>query len=371
MEKVSIGIAGLGFGREFIPIYQDHPNVDKVAINSRNPETLKRIGDAHGIPEELRFLDYNDMIACTQLNAIHVVTPPATHADYVLRALRAGKHTACTVPMGLTIEELKEICKVKRETGLKYMMMETAVYTREYLYAKNLVETGQLGRIQFVRGSHMQDMGLDGWGEFWLGFPTMWYGTHAIGPLLDITNGTPEYVICHGSGRVKPELAARYNCPFAVETTTIKLRDNDVVAEATRSLYDTVRQYRESFDVYGTKMAFEWEQLVDDGCAIHDGGEVAHRVVPPDVFDGIPESIRKYARPEEIADPNQPSFIQGSGHGGSHPHLVHEFVSALIEDREPAVDVLRSAYFTAAGICSHTSAMQDGQRVYVPDFSKE
>ena len=160
MEKISIGVAGLGFGREFVPIYMKHPDVDKVAINCRTRETLDKVGQEEGIPEELRFSSYDEMLACPDLDAIHVVTPPHTHYDYVMRALDAGKNVACTVPMGLSVEELKNICKKVRQTGLKYMMMETAIYTREYLYAKNLVETGQLGKIQFVRGSHMQDMRL-------------------------------------------------------------------------------------------------------------------------------------------------------------------------------------------------------------------
>ena len=39
-EKINVGIVGLGFGKEFIRIYQNHPNVDKVAICTRNPKTL-------------------------------------------------------------------------------------------------------------------------------------------------------------------------------------------------------------------------------------------------------------------------------------------------------------------------------------------
>lgn len=371
MKKISIGVAGLGFGREFVPIYLKHPNVDKVAINCRNPETLKTVGDLNGIPENLRFTSYDEMLACPDLDAIHVVTPPFTHYDYVMRSLDAGKHTACTVPMGLSIEELKGICKKVRQTGLKYMMMETAIYTREYLYAKDLVTSGKMGKIQFVRGSHMQDMGIDGWADCWLGFPPMWYGTHAIGPLIDITQSFPEYVVCHGSGTLRPELAEKYNSPFAIETTTIKLKDTDVVAEATRSLYDTVRQYRESFDVYGTKMAFEWEQLIDEGCAVHYGGEEAGRVFPPDVTENLPEEIRAFSKKENISDPTLPSFIQGSGHGGSHPHLAHEFVMSLVEDRKPYVNEIVAANFTAAGICSHESAMKGAEKVYIPDFTKD
>jgi hypothetical protein len=69
-------------------------------------------------------------------------------------------------------------------------------------------------------------------------------------------------VVCHGSGKLSEDLARRYNSPFAVETATFTLKNSDVVAEATRSLFDVVRQYRESYDVYGTKMSFEWQGLL-------------------------------------------------------------------------------------------------------------
>src|SRR5690606_33228831 len=148
----------------------------------------------------------------------------------------AGKHTACTVPMATTIDELKAITAAKKKAGKVYMMMETAIYTREFLYAKELKESGKLGKVQFARGSHMQDMGLEGWLEYWLGFPPMHYATHAVSPLFHITDSYPDSVVCHGSGSISEELAGKYGSPFAVETATFKLQNSGVAVEATRSL---------------------------------------------------------------------------------------------------------------------------------------
>ena len=90
--------------------------------------------------------------------------------------------------MATTVEECLAIAKASAETGKKYMMMETAVYGREFLYAKELVESGRLGKIQFMRGSHQQNMGLPGWPDYWYGFPPMHYATHAVSPLLALAN---------------------------------------------------------------------------------------------------------------------------------------------------------------------------------------
>lgn len=369
-EKINVGIVGLGFGKEFIRIYQNHPNVDKVAICTRNPKTLQAIGEEFGIEESLRFSNFDDMVACQALDAIHVVTPIGEHAKQSLKSLNAGKHTACTVPMATTVEDCKAIVEASKANNKLYMMMETAVYTREFLYIKDLVDSGKLGRVQFVRGSHMQNMGMEGWPDYWLGLPPFHYGTHAIAPLTCIIDKDIESVICHGSGRIQPELAAHYGSPFAVETCTMTFHDSDVCGETTRALYDTVRQYRESFDIYGDKMAYEWDQIEDEGACLFEGGESARRIHAPDVTAGLPESIQPFTKREQIVDVNHVSFIQGAGHGGSHPHLVHEFVSAIIEGRQPSVNAVRAANITCAGICAHDSAMKGGERIYLPDFTK-
>src|SRR5690606_39741807 len=85
-------------------------------------------------------------------DAIHIVTPVPEHAKMTLASLNAGKHTACTIPMAMTVEDCQAIVDAKRKANKVYMMMETALYTREFLYGLKLAENGDLGEIQFVRG---------------------------------------------------------------------------------------------------------------------------------------------------------------------------------------------------------------------------
>ena len=212
------------------------------------------------------------------------------------------------------------------------------------------------------------DMGLEGWPEYWLGFPPFWYGTHAISPLLLINNTLAEYVVGHGSGHISDDLAKRYGSPFACETLTLKLKDTDIVAEATRALYETVRQYRESFDVYGTKMSYEWDQIADEGSALFDGGENARRIVAPDTDELLIDELKSFTKREVILNKDNVSFIQGSGHGGSHPHLVQEFIGSIIEEREPLLNAKVSANITAVGICGHESCLRDGEKITLPQF---
>ena len=62
------------------------------------------------------------------------------------------------------------------------------------------------------------------------------------------------------------------------------------------------------------------------------------------------------------------SFIQGAGHGGSHPHMVHQFLRAIVEERDSEIDAEKAANWTCTGLCAHESAMKGGEKIYLPDF---
>ncbi len=371
--KIRVAIVGLGFGAEFIPIYQNHPDAEMYAICRRNKSELNKVGDKFGI--KTRYADYNELLADPNVDVVHINSPIPDHAPQSIAALKAGKHVACTVPMATDIEGCRQIVDLQRKTGKVYMMMETVVYSREYLFVKELYDKGELGRIQFLRGSHQQDM--EGWPSYWPGLPPMWYATHCVSPCLAIMSkpGAPahaESVVCHGSGRIREELIKHYNSPFAIESATFKIRGSDVVAEVTRSLFDTARQYRESFDVFGSKKSFEWQQVENEEPVIHQLGlpepEIPKRTKVPDYAKLLPQPIQRFTQPAAIQDAEHLSFIQGGGHGGSHPHLVHNFLQAVLGKKPAFPDAPTSANWTMVGLCAHQSAMAGGERVQIPQL---
>jgi predicted dehydrogenase len=367
-KKINIAIVGLGFGAEFIPIYQRHPQANMYAICQRSADKLKAIGDAFGV--EKRYTKYVDVLADPNVDAVHINSPIPDHAPQALLALRAGKHVACTVPMATTLDECREIVALARQTGRKYMMMETVVYAREFLYVKELYDRGELGRVQYLQASHQQEMG--GWPGYWEGLPPMHYATHCVGPCLALVRGEAEYVSCFGSGRIDEKLIPKYDSPFAVESTQIKYADSDLSARIYRSLFNTARQYRESFDVYGSKKSFEWPLVEGEEPIIHSGEE-PRRVKVPDYAGRLPQEIRSFTTRGvyDMAENQHLSFKQGGGHGGSHPHLAHEFVTALVEDREPYPSAVQSANWTCVGICAHQSALAGGEIVHLPEFTRQ
>jgi hypothetical protein len=94
-------------------------------------------------------------------------------------------------------------------------------------------------------------------------------------------------------------------------------------------------------------------------------------VVVPDYAHLLPEEIRMFTTKGvyDLDEQQHLSFTQGAGHGGSHPHLAHEFISALVEGRSPYPDAVQSANWTCVGICAHQSAMEGGVIVELPGFT--
>lgn len=368
--KIRVGIVGLGFGAEFIPLYQRHPDAELHSICQRNPEKLRQVGNAFKV--ERRFTDYAAMLKDPELDAVHINSPIPDHAGMTLAALAAGKHVMCTVPMATTVEDCRRIVEAVKATGLTYMMAETVVYAREFLFVKELYDKGELGKIQFLQASHQQDM--DGWPDYWPGLPPMHYATHCVGPCLALTRADAEAVSCFGSGTIRPELIGKYNSPFAVESCHIRFRASDLSARVHRSLFDTARQYRESFDVYGTKKAFEWPLIEGEAPVLHTAKRPEHdiptRVVVPDYAHLLPGALRPFTTKGVYGeDQAHLSFTQGGGHGGSHPHLVHEFVSALAQGRQPYPNHIQAANWTCTGILAHESALRGGETLRLPEWS--
>ncbi len=377
-KKVNVVLAGCGFGDCFVPIYQAHPDCGEVAVCDTDPAKLAGTGDRFSVGT--RFNTLEQALKDDRFDAVHLVTPIPYHARQAVAVLESGRHCACTVPMATSIADLRAITRAQRKSKKNYMMMETAVYTRHMFHAMEMLQKGELGRIQFLRGAHYQDM--ENWPPYWNGLPPMWYATHAVSPLLALAGCAARKVHCVGSGVMRASLRKTYGNPFPIETAIFQLEKPNLCAEVTRTLFATARGYTESFSAYGSKAGFEWEQVEGDENPVvfrlrpdlaekgQRGLPVHHeRVEPRDRQDLLPPEIARFTVPSRYDETNpQKTFHVGGGHGGSHPHLVHEFVRSIVEKRKPRINEKVAADWTAAGICAHESAMNGGKGVVLPHF---
>ncbi len=379
---INVAVVGLGFGEEFLPLYAAHPSVGSIAIVDPSMERLAEVGNRHGVRD--RYTAFGDMLADGRWDAVHILAPVALHAEYTLAALAAGKHCACAVPMATEIDDLNAIVSAQQTSGKNYMMMETSVYGREYLVAAEMYRAGDLGTLTLYRGYHVQN--LDGYPDYWRGYPPMKYVTHALSPFLALTGSPVSEVTACGSSRLTKHRLGHYNNPFPVEVGLFRLADGDVIGDITMSFFQTARSYVEGFSIYGDQRSLEWSGAPGDAMRVFDlhppldsdqlrrgwRGRAADEstLEPPDFADRLPDELAGFVRSYTFTPHDGgPAVSKSAGHGGSHPHLVDEFVTSIVEGRPPAIDAVTSAAWTAPGIVAHESALRGGERLQVPTFS--
>ncbi|MDQ2848630.1 MAG: Gfo/Idh/MocA family oxidoreductase [Actinomycetota bacterium] len=375
-RQLTVAVVGLGFGQDFVPIYLSHQDVASVVLvepdTARRQQVSARFGIADG------YADIAEALADPTVDAVHILAPVFLHADMVVAALDAGKHVACAVPMATTLADLDRIIAAQRRSGTNYMMMETTVFGREYLVVDEMHRRGEFGDLALYRGYHIQN--LEGFPVYWQGYPPMHYVTHALSPILSLLDTTVASVRCQGAGKLAAGNATGgFNNPYPTEVGLFTLRDSDVLANITMSFFQTARSYIEGFSLYGDRRGIEWPLDNEGDLTVFDmfppsqgnrGNRVETRSLAPQDFpERLPASLQQFVRESEIQLAGMPEPTQLSAqHSGSHPYLVNEFVGSIAENRPPLIDALRSANWTAPGICAHQSALQGGTEVQVPHY---
>ncbi|MET0736438.1 MAG: Gfo/Idh/MocA family oxidoreductase [Microbacterium sp.] len=374
---LTVAIVGLGFGADFVPLYLSHPDVARVVPVDPDSSRREHVAAVYGIEPGVGGLQ--EALDDPDVDAVHILTPVFLHADMVVAALEAGKHVACAVPMATSLADIERIIRAQRASGRSYMMMETAVFAREFLAVAAMRDAGDFGALTLYRGYHIQN--LDGFPAYWQGFPPMHYVTHALSPILALEDTSVEAVSARGAGRL-PEhrRIGGFDNPFPAESGLFALRGSDVLADITMAFFQTARGYVEGFSLYGEHRGIEWPAdntgpltVFDMSAPPHGGrGNVVRvsELEPRDRPDLLPERLRQFVRPSEVLLSGMPEPVHlAAHHGGSHPFLVDEFIRSIVEERAPSVDALRAAAWTAPGICAHESALDGGRWVDVPDYS--
>jgi predicted dehydrogenase len=382
MSKLNVVLAGLGFGAAFAPIYPEHPDIASFGVYDPDRALAKAAARRDGIRV---YQSFEEILRDPGVDAVHLVSPIPLHGEQALAVLNAGKHCACTVPMAIELKDLRAIAAAVKKTGKSYCVMETAVYTAHFLKVKEMLEKGEFGEIQFLRGAHYQDMEF--WPPYWEGLPPMFYATHAISPLALLADSPIVRVRGLGSGRMREELRRPYGNPFPFETAQLEFA-NGLKGEVSRSLFETAHDYTEQFSLYGSKKSFEWQQIEREAPVIHtlyppryDGAGRPFRGLPcaterltvGNHYPRLPEPLRRFTVKGGFDETNPQLFPDkdaSGGHGGSHPHMVHEFIRSILENRRSLINEINGANIAAAGILAHESAMKGGEIIEAPLFSE-
>jgi glucose-fructose oxidoreductase len=97
---------------------------------------------------------YDDYDACLeQVDAVYIALPNSMHAEYTIRAAKAGVHVLCEKPMAVTVDECEEMIDACRENGVKLMIAYRLHFEEINLKAVDLVRRGRIGEPKFFNSS--------------------------------------------------------------------------------------------------------------------------------------------------------------------------------------------------------------------------
>jgi predicted dehydrogenase len=370
VAKVKIGIVGGRFGSSF----QWHldPQCEVGAVCDLNAERLQRLSEVYRCPNT--FKDFRQMMKHPGLNAVGVFTPAPLHAWMVITALRAGKHVISAVPAAMTEEELGEILETVRSTGLKYMMAETSYYRQEVITCRQWAKQGKFGTIFYSEAEYhheglldlmFDDRGLPTWRH---GFPPMHYPTHSTGIVIPVTGERLTEVTAIGWGDNHEILKTnQYRNPFWNTTALFKTSGGHSARIAVYWHVAAGGTERGAF--YGDRMSYIMDRPEGSPNTVFEISKDGQTVIDS---NGYPEgklSRRVYTEPDHMQSLPAPMRVK-TGHGNSHTFLSHEFVSAIVEDRHPAVNIWEAIAYTLPGIVAHQSALRGGETLKIRDYGK-
>jgi predicted dehydrogenase len=389
-RPVCIGIVGGGFGATFQ--WHLHPDCRVSAVCDLREDRCRKLQSVYQCGQGYR--DYREFLRHPDLDAVGLFTPAPFHASMAVEALKLGKHVISAVPAGLSVAELEELLDTVRRTGLKYMMAETSRYRPEVLTCIEWARQGRFGEIFYSESEyHHTGLGPFAYGtsfdcqtcEFihsidqvnkdvqpaanlvptWsYAYPPMLYPTHCTGMIIPVIGERLTEVTAHGWGNDHEMLKKNYydNNPFIHTVALFKTSRNHCSRISIG--WNIAAQGTERGLFYGDKMSYIMarpegspntvvEQKYDpNGPFGVFGGEAYSRPFDqPQHFDRLPEALR----------------IK-SGHGNSHAFITHEFISAIVEDRHPEVNVWEAVAYTMPGVIAHQSARAGGASRKIRDY---
>ena len=340
-RKIGVGIVGYGvcrFGAAFS--FQDHPNVEVAAVSDLFPDRCAALAEACRC--EKTYPSLEELVKDDSIEAVFVATDAPSHARHCIEVLKHGKHVASAVPaVWGSLEDADRLFEAVKTSGLKYMMFETSYFHADLYAMRQIHNAGGFGKLVYSEGEyyHYACAVIDSYKDWRIGLPPQYYPTHSNAYQIGVDAGSFTEVSCMGIPSIREELQPannRYKNPFGTEIALFRTSDGGM-----------------------SRMGVSWDT---PGV----GGEMGRVRGQRGSFYG------EYAGQEQNLPPTDrpalPSGVSAGGHGGSHGHLMNEFVTAILEDRKPLVDIAQALNMTVAGVVAHQSALKDGELMEIPQY---
>ena len=152
MKKLRVGIAGLGeFGELHTLVFSQLPYVEVAMVCSKTESRAREIAGKYKVPSFCA--DYNELAASGNVDVVSVVNFGKEHKDVVIPALQAGKHVLVEKPIADSVEDAELMARAAGKSKGKFMVAHICRFMAQYHRAKELIESGKLGRISMIQTS--------------------------------------------------------------------------------------------------------------------------------------------------------------------------------------------------------------------------
>jgi len=200
-DKINVGVIGVGgrgtyVGRTFGVVGQEK-SAQVVAVCDVYQKRINMNKDMHATKFNVKvdgYLDYREVIARKDIDAVIVATPDHWHARIAIAAMKAGKDVYCEKPMCHTVEEVKAMIDAVKETKRVLQVGSQTTSADQWWQAKKLIADGAIGKMLMSQGSYHrnsadgewnwpidQQAGPDKSGEDYIDWK-MWLGGTSSGP---------------------------------------------------------------------------------------------------------------------------------------------------------------------------------------------
>ncbi len=366
-RRIRIGIVGGRFGAGFQ--FHEHPDCIVEAVSDLRADRRENLMKVYGCSKSYESLE--KLILDPKVEAVFIATPAPDHVRHAVMTLKAGKHVLSAVPAAMTIEDCYLLRDTVRSTGLTYMMAETSYFRQNTISVRKFYKDGLFGEM-FSAAAEYNHPGLetlwfeDGKPTWRHGLPPLLYPTHCTAFLISVTGERLTKVSGLGWEDQSPLIQNNpYHNPFWNETAFFKTNKGKpfrVEVNWKGALRNTERgEWR------GDKMSFF--SSFDEGkdhtivrVAETTGKDDAGFQHKTNVTEAYPQ--HNWWQTDLLPEP----LRHNSGHDGSHCFITHEFIDALMHNRQPKVNVYEALAYTAPGIVGHQSALKDGEYLDIPDF---
>ncbi|WP_369899670.1 Gfo/Idh/MocA family protein [Bacillus manliponensis] len=371
MDTVRIGIIGAGL-RSGIAKYWHNPGGKSIVVAATDV-SMERLKTFQKKINEHAYitLDYKELLARTDIDAIAILSPDYLHEEHAIAALQAGKHVYCEKPLAITVEGCDRIIEQAEKSGKHLMVGFNMRYMSMYQTMKEIIDSGVIGDLKAVWVRHF--VGLGGYYYY-----HDWHGTAKNTTSLLLQKGSHDLDVIHWiTGKYTKKVSAFGGLDFyggdKPNTLTCPTCDEkDTCTEASLSVL-TQCAFREEIDVEdnnmlimelegGIKASYLQCHFTPDYSRNYTFIGTKGRVENDDVNEKVYVKTRKSNSWNEFSDITYDMKKEQGSHGGADPKICRDFVELVLNNKQPLTTPYAGRMSVAVG-CAATESIRSGGKV--------